>query len=86
MIHYLKEPKEKEHVPTAIGTSSTKEEDTFQLDNSTKEKMYQEVENARYRLEQAFDEDLDSNLGIRLYGEAMGLLEAIVHSLKGEKQ
>lgn len=80
--------KEKEPAPTAIGTSSrvSSSNDTnslVQFDDSTKSAICQEVENAHYRLVQAFDEDLDSNLGIRLYGEAMGLLEVIVHSLKG---
>lgn len=89
VLHYLrsdKSDKENEPAPTAIGTSSEVSKDTgsiLQFDDSTKERICQEVENARCRLVQAYDEDLESDLGIRLYGEAMGLLEAMIHRLKG---
>ena len=79
----------KEPAPTAIGTSSevSLSNDTnslAHLDDSTKKAICQEVENIHDRLVQAYDEDLESNLGIRLYGEAMGLLEAMIHKLEGD--
>lgn len=45
-VYFARYIKENEPAPTAIGTSSTKKEDTFQLDDSTKEKICQEVEKA----------------------------------------
>ena len=46
VLHYLKEPKENEPALSANSTSSTKKENTFQIDDSTKSDICQVLASA----------------------------------------
>jgi hypothetical protein len=46
VLHYLKSGKENELAPAATGTSSTKKENTFQIDDSTKSDICQVLASA----------------------------------------
>lgn len=68
---------------TSPEVSTNDTDNILHLDDSTKSEICQEAENIYHRFVLAYDEDLESDLGIRLYGEAMGMLEAMIHRLKG---
>lgn len=86
-LHYLEE-----NEPASAGTETSPEvssNDTnniSHLDDTTLREICQEAENIYDRFNQAFDNDLESSMGIRLYGEAMGLLEAQINKLKNIKE
>lgn len=78
--------------PASAGTETSPEvssNDTnniSHLDDTTLREICQEAENIYDRFNQAFDNDLESSMGIRQYGEAMGLLEAQINKLKNIKE
>lgn len=82
----------KENEPAPAGTetnpevSSNDTNNISHLNDSTFTRICQEAKNIYDRFNHAFDNDLESNTGIRLYGEAMGLLEAQINKLKGEEK
>lgn len=81
-----------ENEPAPAGTetsskvSSNDTNNISHLDDTTLREICQEAENIYDRFNQAFDNDLESSMGIRLYGEAMGLLEAQINKLKNIKE
>ena len=82
--------KAKKEPATAEAETSPKEKYLQEYNTSvlrkSQEKTAENLQRIYMRLSDAYEHDLTSNIGIRFFGEAMGLIEGLINELKAGEQ
>ena len=79
----------KEPAPAEAETSPKEkylQEYNTSVSGKSQEKTVENLQRIYMRLHDAYDHDLGSNIGIRYFGEAMGLIEGLINELKAGEQ
>ena len=79
----------KEPAPAEAATSPKEkylQEYNTSVLRKSQEKTAENLQRIYMRLSDAYEHDLTSNIGIRFFGEAMGLIEGLINELKAGEQ